>query len=176
MFFRKKKKEQTPVPAAIDQSLEIKKTLRDTLAAAPRVEGKEVGIGILKKDAYPSAFVKVLGPTLKEDLGDAGRVIFYYNTAKEELTLLLSFCYGQDSAEMEVIQDCLDTFDLEDENPLPGDVRRLHTTYIENADLTEINFISEGVTHKNLKEAADRLVSFVFDWLDIVYEAFEEEF
>ena len=36
--------------------------------------------------------------------------------------------------------------------------------------------IAEGVEKKDVARAAESLVGYVFDWLDTVYEAFEEEF
>ena len=129
-----------------------------------------------KNGNYPGTSLRELGPTLREDLGGDGKVLLYYNTDESKLVLMLTFCYGQGSAEMELIAECIDDMNIGEEDPLPGDISHVHTVYIEGRELSEVNFISENVKKKDLRMAADRLLDRVFDWLDILYEAFEDEF
>ena len=171
-FFRKKKPAQSEV-----KDLDIKLTLREALAAQPRIENARVAYGTATKSKLPAAFLPSLDKTLAEDLGSMGKVTLYYNQEAKELCLLLLFSYGEGSEEMKLIKDCLEDFDVDDEEgKLPGNVTAWEICYITTAPVTEISFFAEHVERRELRESADRLLGEVFDWLDIVYETFEEEF
>lgn len=171
MFFRRKK-EKTPEISHI----EVQNLLKAALLSQARVENATVGVGTARS-TLPCAFIKEMGKTLREDLGESGRVAVWYDAAEEELTMLLTFSYKEGSEEISLVEECLDSFDLDDEDEkLPGDVCGIETCYVTSKDVTEIHFTSCSVAAGELARAADRLLSQVFDWLDIVYESFEEEF
>lgn len=171
MFFRKKKEK-----AAECSPSEVQKLLSQALLAQARVENALIGVGTVRGGTLPCAFIKQMGKTLKEDLGERGRAAVWYNAAEKELTLLLTFSYKEGSEEISLVEECLDSFDLDEEDKLPGDVCEIETCYVTSKDVTEIHFTSFGVAKDVLALAADRLLSQVFDWLDVVYESFEEEF
>ena len=171
-FFRKKKPAQSEV-----KDLDIKLTLREALAAQPRTENSTVAYGTVTDSKLPAAMLTALDKTLSEDLGPRGRVSIRYDQKRNELCLLLVFSYAEGSEEIKVVENCLEDFDVEDEEgKLPGDVTAWEICYITTAPVTEVSFYAENVERRELREAADRLLGGVFDWLDIVYEAFEEEF
>ena len=181
MWFSKKKKEAEKAPA----EKTVQEILGEMIAKQSRTEGVQVRIGLYKAEDAPCAFLKKtdLGPTLREDLGEEGALLLYYKESEAKLVFCLTFSYGEGSDEMELIGECLDSIDIEEDEELllPGDITAIHTEYMvdendEVLDATDINFISEGVEKKDLARAADSLVGHVFDWLDAVYEAFEEEF
>lgn len=170
-FFRKKKKNTAPVA---DNSLQ--RILGEALYAQARVEKKPVSYGILTPSQSPFAKIKELGPTLLEDLGPSGKVFVSYDESEERLTMTLTFSYAKESEEMKLIGECLDDFDLEEEDTLPGDITDLEIIYYTDVPETDILFYADGVQVKELKRAAESLFGQVFDWLDVVYEAFEDEF
>ena len=174
-FFKKKKKASEESDATI-----VGRLLGNVLYNHRRTEKAPVTLGTYKKNGAPCAFIKTLGPTLQADLGDDGGVNLTYLEKEETLVLTLGFDYVEGSAEIEIIQECLDSIDLDAEETLPGDVTHIHTVYCEDeagAPLdTEIEFKAEGVARADLEFAARSLVDHIFDWLDTVYEAFEEEF
>ena len=175
MCFFRKKKNHTPAPAtATEESLQ--KILGDTLYAQARAEGKPVNYGLGAKTKNPCAQISELGPTLREDLGPSGKVFASYDEAEEKLTMTLTFSYAKGSEEIKLVEECLDSFDLEEEQTLPGDITDYEIIYYTDAPETDILFHAEGVSRADLKVAANSLFGQVFDWLDIVYEAFEEEF
>ena len=169
-FGKKKKKLDSAAKVSITE------TLHGVLVAHPRLEGAPVAVGTVTRTGDPCAFVKELRKTLLEDLGgEEGKVVLGYNASEMTLYLMLTFNYGQDSEEMKLIDEHLD-FDMDSEDMLPGDITDVETRYILKQPLTELFFYAKNVEQKCLKEAASRLVDYVFDWLDIIYEAFEEEF
>ncbi len=169
-FGKKKKKLDSTAQASIAD------ILRDVLVAHPRLEGAPVSVGTITRTGNPCAFVKKLGKTLLEDLGgEEGKVVLSYNASEMALCLMLTFTYGEGSEEMKLIDEHLD-FDMDSEDMLPGDITDIETCYILNRPLTEQFFYARNVELTYLKKAASRLVDYVFNWLDIIYEAFEEEF
>ncbi len=170
MFFRRKK-EKTPEISHI----EVQNLLKAALLSQARVENATVGVGMVRS-SLPCAFIKEMGKTLREDLGGSGKVAVWYDAAEEELTLMLTFSYKEGSEEISLVEECLDSFDLDEEEKLPGDVCGIETCYVTSKDVTEIHFTSSSVSAGELAKAADRILSHIFDWLDIVYESFEEEF
>lgn len=169
-FFRKKKKNTAPVK---DDSLQ--RILGEALFAQPRAEKKAVGCGVSSDTKLPYARIKELGPTLLEDLGKDGAVVASYDEEKERLSLTLSYSYAKDSEEMKLIKECLDDIGDDEEDALPGDITECEIIYYTD-DISDVIFHADDVEKAELREAADRLFGFVFDWLDIVYEAFEDEF
>lgn len=174
-FFKKKKEAEKTV----------QEMLGEAIAKQRRTEGRTVRIGVFKEGNAPCAFMKEtdLGPALREDLGEEGAVLLYYKESEGELVLRLTFSYGEGSEEMKLLEECLDSIYIEEDEELilPGDITRIHTEYMvdendEVVDATDVNFIAEGVEKKDVARAAESLVGHVFDWLDTVYEAFEEEF
>ena len=181
MWFSKKKKETEKAPA----EKTVQEILGEMIAKQSRTEGVQVRIGFYKPENAPCAFLKEedLGPTLREDLGEEGAVLLYYLESEKKLVFRLTFSYGEGSDEMELIGECLDSIDIEEDEELrlPGDVTAIHTEYMvdendEIIDATDINFISEGIEKEDVARAADSLVGYVFHWLDVVYETMEEEF
>lgn len=168
------KKKKSEVSVASDP--QVQNILRDALMEQGRVENAPVGVGVVKRTGASCAFVKNLGKTLREDLGGDGRVLFSYEAAENKLVLYFTFLYQEGSEEIKLVEECLDSMDTESEDTLVGDVTGYCINYITSRPVTEIVFYAENVARTDLKEAADRLLSHVFDWLDIVYEAFEEEF
>ncbi len=171
MFFRKKKKE-TP---AVGTPSAVQVVLRDAIAAMPRVEGAPVGCGVLNPMGLPCGFVKVLGPTLREELGELGDFTLCYDASEKELTLRVTFSYAENSGEMELIRSSLPCVDDEDEL-LPGDLCYTRSVYSTKADKSTLCFCSNNVEEKALRSSADRLLDRINDWLDVLYETFEEEY
>lgn len=171
MFFRKKKKESANIGAPDA----VQAVLRDALAAMPRVEGAAVSYGVAKPIGLPCGFVKTLGPTLREELGEAGGFALCYDAEEKELILRVTFSYAEDSGEMELIRDDLPTADDEDEL-LPGDLCYTRIMYTKDAAKSTLCFHSEGVEERELRPCADRLLDRVNDWLDVLSEIFEEEY
>lgn len=175
MCFFRKKKNHAPTPAPVEET-RSEKLLGDALFAQARTEGKPVVYGRRSGTNEPCAKIKELGPALLEDLGPDGVVFATYDETKEMLTLMLTFSYAEGSEEIKLVGECLDAFDLEEEEILPGDVTDYHICYITSKPVTEITFYAEGVSRADLKTAANSFFGQVFDWLDIVWETFEDEF
>ena len=179
-FFKKKKKASEESDATI-----VGRLLGNVLYNHRRTEKRTVRVGVFNPKNAPCAFLEKtdLGPALRGDLGEEGAVLLYYVESEGELVLRLTFSYGEGSEEMKLLEECLDSIYIEEDEELilPGDVTRIHTEYMvdendEVVDATDVNFIAEGVEKKDVARAAESLVGYVFDWLDTVYEAFEEEF
>jgi len=171
LFGRKKNK---VAPAAAEESLQ--KILGEALYAQARVEKMPVSYGILAQSQSPFAKMKELGPTLLEDLGPSGKVFVSYDESEERLTMTLTFSYAKESEEMKLIGECVDEIDLDETDTLPGDITDLEIIYYTDVPETDVLFYAEGVKAADLKTAANSLFGRVFDWLDIVFEAFEDEF
>ena len=168
-FFGKKKK-----AVADPDMMEMRKILGNVLSNHRRTEKAPICHGIFADFGAPCAYIKTLGRALLEDLGKDGEVILYYHQKEKMLVLELTFSYVDGSDEMAIIQECLECFDTEEEETLPGDVTRTCTDFF--TDATEIQFIAEDVERKDLEFAARSLVGHIFDWLDIVWENIQEEF
>ena len=176
-FFKKKKKASEESDATI-----VGRLLGNVLYNHRRTEKAVIGFGTYVDAEYdaPCAFIKNLGQALKADLGGDGGVTLLYREKEEMLVLVLKFAYIEGSAEMEIIEECVDSIDLDAEETLPGDVTGIQTLYCESKEgeplYTKIEFKAEGVARKDLEFAARSLVDHIFDWLDIVWEAMEDEF
>ena len=170
MLFGKKK-------TAVANISETQKILGQALAKQKRVEGAPILACVMADSKAQGVFIKEPGQTLSEDLGGSNGIVLYYLKREKRLTLILKYAYEEGSEEIKLVEECLEDFDLDlsPEERLPGDVTAIHTKYITDKARTNVELSADGVKPRDLASAADRLLGSVFDWLDVVYEQFDEQ-
>lgn len=111
-----------------------------------------------------------LNKNLEEVLGRGGELALSYNK-QSMLELRMFFTYAKGDGEYELIREM---FDDMDEDDYAFDDVILHNYTEEHG--TGLSFCAYNVEEKKLGERADLLISRAFNFLDVFYEALEDEF
>ncbi len=157
-------------------SKHIRTKARARPAGSAAHEGRRYRLRLCDGNGTSHCTHKELNATLREELGEFGSVCLTYDPAEQTLKLALTFSYPKGSEEIALVEECYDDCFGDDKPLLPGDVEDLEIVFFEDEPATDFRFICSGITDKNLDSALGRLLSRVMDWLDIVYEAFEEQY
>ena len=156
------------------------KTLHSCLLLEKRLAGAGIEAGLTlegKKPIGAFAKIKTLNKTLREDLGERGELCFDFDL-KGNLTLLLTFSWGMKDPEFEILKEIFyeNAPDDDDEDEESRVFHDLVFCEFTEEDVTQVKYMLYGVKSGELAERTRRLLGYVFNLLDILYEDLEEEY
>lgn len=156
------------------------KTLHSCLLLEKRLEGAGIEAGLTlegKKPIGAFAKIKTLNKTLREDLGERGELCLDFDL-KGNLSLLLTFSFGMDDPEFETLKEIFyeNAPDDDDEDEESRVFHDLEFCEFTEEDVTQVKYMLYGVKSGELALRTRRLLGYVFNLLDILYEDLEEEY
>ncbi|MBR7160232.1 MAG: hypothetical protein IKD20_04250 [Clostridia bacterium] len=139
-------------------------TLREQVAANPRIQGCRIAMGKAKLGAYVRT--TELNRTMREDLGEGGYFYIEYSL-KGELLADLCFACDKDTQKYEILREFFDDLDEDDDT-----FETIELCSNDEKGTTTITTTAK-VDPKDLALVSGSFVSIMLDWLDILYEMTE---